>query len=49
MCYKFVPRLPVMFKDFIKIKLLCFLASLQRLQVLVQTYPSLLSKLPSHF
>lgn len=46
MYYKLVPILSVLFKALIK--LFCFLASLQRLQVLVQTYPLLLSKLPSN-
>lgn len=46
MYYKLVPILSVLFKALIK--LFCFLVSLQRLQVLVQTYPLLLSKLPSN-
>lgn len=44
---KLAPILSVLFKDLIKMKLFCFLASLQRLQVLVQAYTLLLSKLPS--
>lgn len=48
MYYKLVPIVSDLFKALIKIKLFCFLASLQRLQVLVQTYPLLLSKLPSN-
>lgn len=46
MYYKLALILSLLFKDLIK--LYCFLASLQRLQVLVQTYPLLLSKLSLH-